>query len=212
MKLNHSKSKFIVFNPSRTHDFIPEFKSEDTTIETVESLKLLGITLSNDLTWDKNTHMIVKKAYSRLWMLRRLKGLGANANDLKDIYIKQIRSLLEFGVPVWNPNLTQQCSKEIERVQKATVRIILGNNFLHYREALDVLGLETLKIRRTKLCLKFARKSAKHPRHSSWFIKDTTVRNIQTRSKKPTYKPPVSRLDRFKRSPIPYLTNLLNSN
>ena len=87
MKLHHSKSKFIVFNSSRTHDFIPEFKSEDTTIETVESLKLLGITLSNDLTWNKNTHMIVKKAYSRLLMLRRFKGLGANANNLKDIYI-----------------------------------------------------------------------------------------------------------------------------
>ena len=97
MKLHHSKSKFIVFNSSRTHDFIPEFKSEDTTIETVESLKLLGITIINDLTWDKNSHMIVKKAYSWLWMLRGLKGPGDNANDLNDIYIKQIRNYKIWG-------------------------------------------------------------------------------------------------------------------
>ena len=168
--------------------------------------------MSNDLTWDKNTHMIVKKAFSRLWMLRRLKGLGASSTDLKDIYVKQIRSLVEFGVPVWNSTLSQQCSREIERVQKASVRIILGNTSFSYKEALHVLDLETLEMRREKLCLKFAKKCARHPRHSSWFVKDTTIRNIQTRSKKPTYKPPLFRLERFERSPIPYLTKLLNSN
>ena len=150
------------------------------------------------------------KAFSRLWIIRRLKRLGANCSDLTDIYCKQIRSVLEFGVPVWNSNLSEHCSKEIERVQKSFAHIVLGDQYVNYLNALQILGLESLKSRRLKICKKFALRSSKHPNHSKWFLKQDTEKT-HTRRKSLKYKVPFARLDRFKRSPIPYLTNILNS-
>ena len=44
-------------------------------------------------------------------MLRRLKNLGAKEEELLDVYTKQIRSVLEMAVPVWEPGLTKKEKK-----------------------------------------------------------------------------------------------------
>ena len=49
---------------------------------------------------------MINRANKKLWFLRRLKALGADDEDLKDVYVKQIRSILEYGVPVWHSSLT----------------------------------------------------------------------------------------------------------
>ena len=106
-------------------------------------------------------------------MIQRLKKQGANLDDLTDIFIKQVRSVLEFGVPVWNEGLTQEEVLTIERVQKSFLHIALGGNYVGYNSALEESGLETLSGRRTKLCSKFAFKTSKHPQHQHWFIPKT---------------------------------------
>ena len=60
-------------------------------------MKLLGITITNDLKWKTNTENMVKKCFGRLWMIQRLKVEGASINDHKDVLIKKIRSVLEFA-------------------------------------------------------------------------------------------------------------------
>ena len=47
-----------------------------------------------------------------------LKRQGASLDDLRDIYVKQVCSVLEFGVPVWSFGLTQEDALDIVRVQK----------------------------------------------------------------------------------------------
>ena len=49
---------------------------------------------------------LVKKASKRLWLVRRLKNMGASQWDLVDMYTKQIRSVLELAVPAWQGALT----------------------------------------------------------------------------------------------------------
>ena len=51
-------------------------------------------------------------------MIRRLKSLEATTSEMLDVYEKQVRSILEMAVPVWNANLTQGEEKQLERVQK----------------------------------------------------------------------------------------------
>ena len=151
-----------------------------------------------------------KKAYGRLWMIKRLKRAGANLEDMKDVYIKQVRSLLEFGVPVWNAGITKEETMDIERVQKAFLHIVLGNEYHSYELARLKTSLETLEERRTQLCTKFAVKTAKHPKHKHWFV-PSDPDAPDTRSHKTKFKTPLFRLNRFGKSPIPYLTGLLNS-
>ena len=69
-----------------------------------------------------------------LWMLRRLKKLGASPQILIDIYNKHIRSILEYAVPVWGSLLTSENCDDIERVQKCAYTIIFGHS--SYRKLL----------------------------------------------------------------------------
>ena len=145
MKLNVAKCKFMIFNPTVNHDFLPELDIEGNSLETREEMKLLGLVVSNDLKWKSNTDEMVTKGYKRLWMIRRLKNHGARLDDLKDVFIKQIRSVLEFGTPVWNSGLTKADSLDIERVQKAFLHIALGDDYHGYAEALNKSNLELLE-------------------------------------------------------------------
>ena len=60
--------------------------------------------------------------------MRRLKILDLEIDILLDFYLKEIRSILEYGVPVWHSGLSRILSNKIERVQKICVSIILCNN------------------------------------------------------------------------------------
>ena len=76
--------------------------------------------------------------------------------------VKQIRSVLELAVPVWQPALTNHDRAQIERVQKTALSIILGKNYGSYRNALHIMEMETLEDRRKSLCLKFQGISPPH--------------------------------------------------
>ena len=173
MKLNAKKTKFMVFNPRTSKDFMPAFVVDEKDIEVVEQTRLLGVVLRSDLSWSANTEDIVKRAYKKLWYLRRLKRLGVETPDLIDVYIKQIRSILEYAAPLWHSSISGEDRLRIERVQKAALSIILGNSYTTYRVGLKLSGLEFLFERRRKLSLKFAKKSQKHPKFSQWFKLNT---------------------------------------
>ena len=148
-------------------------------------------------------------------MLRRLKGLGATESEMLDVYMKQVRSVLELAVPVWQPALTQQEVKQIERVQRCALYIILGEEYDNYENAMDLLECANLNDRRSQLCEKFAKKSVKHPKFTNWFSVNTEVPpNITTRGNenkvRTKFNPVQTRTNRYQDSPLPYLTDLLN--
>ena len=208
MLINYKKTKFILFNNAKNLDFEPNFEINGQQIELVDVARLLGVIVRSDLKWCSNTEDITKKGFKRLWMLRRLKALGATQKRLVDVLVKQVRSLLEIAVPVWHSGLTVAESKDIERVQKAGLQVILGPRYKNYENALAKCGLKTLNQRRVELCTRFAKKSAKHEKHRKWFVPN--LKTTITRSKQPKYCPVFSRTVRFDKSPLSYLTKLLN--
>ena len=113
-----------------------------------------------------------------------------------------------MAVPVWNGALTQADAKDIERVQKTALHIMLGGNYNDYKSALDTVGLESLVARREKLSLKFAKKAVKHPKHTKWFIPNTIT--VNTRQEKEKFCTVYAKHKRFQTSPLSYLTKLLN--
>ena len=134
--------------------------------------------------------------------------LGASNQDLLDVFIKQVRSVLELAVPAWHPGLTMSDAIDIERVQRAALQIMLGMSYTSYKSALDHFNLETLESRRVKLCDKFGKKAVKHPKHTNWFRKNT--KETVTRQQQPRYCPVIAKTKRFENSPISYLTSMLN--
>ena len=118
----------MLFNTAKNWDFLPEIQVDGSNLEVVKEYKLLGVMITSDLKWDtlsdRHKH-ITKKAFSSLWMIRRLKNLGLRTESLLQMYITQVRSLLEYGAVTWHSMLTDENSKTIERVQKSALSIML---------------------------------------------------------------------------------------
>ena len=170
MTINSAKTKVVLFNTARKYDFQPQLSLDGIALlEVVEEFRLLGINFQSNLSWQSNTEIMCNKGYSRIWMLRRLSKLGANSDDMLNVYNKQIRCILELAVPVWTPGLTKQEIYQIERVQKCALHVILGEDYLSYDMAVKALDVEKLSDRRAKLSLNFARKCEKPPKYSKWF-------------------------------------------
>ena len=212
MKINSEKSKVILFNTARKNDFKPQicFDSSDF-LSLVENTTLLGVEIQSNLKWNLNTDYICTRAFSRIWILRRLKAHGATTSELVDVYVKQVRCVLELAVAVWSPGITAGQVTQIERVQKTACAVILGDSYLQYSNALTMLNLKSLKERRMDLCLKFAKNCVKSDKFSHWFIRRSSdPAGMQTRRVKTDLIPVDSRTKRFSKSPLPYLTSLLN--
>ena len=134
--------------------------------------------------------------------------MGATREDLVDVYIKQVRSILEFAVPVWHSSLTSEQRLELKRIQKSAFHIILGQAYTSYSSSLKLLHLKTLHVRRIQLCKKFVKKSVTNDKFSKWF--KINEKFTFTRQKQPKYSEVFSRTVRYEKSPISYLTRILN--
>ena len=130
--------------------------------------------------------------------------MGAETSILKLIYYRHVRSILEFGVPVWNGSITKKEVNMIERVQRIVIHIIYGKKF-SYTDSCKNFKIEKLANRREKLYTNFAKKALKHDKFKDWFVED---RNIT--SNKSKFIQTVARTKRLEKAPIPYLTTLLN--
>ena len=71
-------------------------------IEQVSTFKLLGVHLSEDLTWAVQSDYVVKKANRRLYALRQLKKCKVPSADIVHIYCALIRSILEYASAVFS--------------------------------------------------------------------------------------------------------------
>ena len=148
MKINSEKSKEMII--SYTHgnlgNEVPNILIEGKVVERVDHVKLLGITLSNDLTWKRHVDNIVKKVGKRIYMLYQLKRAGVNQADLITIYISVVRPVVEYACPVWHTYLPIYLSDNIEMIQKRAVRAIFPG--MSYVDILNHINLSTLKERR----------------------------------------------------------------
>ena len=71
IKIYSEKSKEIIISFAQDGNFrssIPNIKIDGRDIAQVCHVKLLGVTISQDLTWNKHVDNIVKKAGKRLYM------------------------------------------------------------------------------------------------------------------------------------------------
>ena len=102
-------------------------------------------------------------------LITKLKYVGVKEDDLLDIYKLFIRSLLEYCSVVFHSSLTQENIQDLERVQKTSLKVILGDQYKDYPSALAKCGLETLYSRRESRCLNFALRCVKHPVNSRLF-------------------------------------------
>ena len=83
---------------------------------------------------------------TRLYFVRQLKKSHVATRELLLFYITCIRSILEYGSPVFHRALPSCLSEDLERLQRRATKIIYPE--LSYANALELSGLLTLYDRR----------------------------------------------------------------
>ena len=149
LKTNSEKSKEIIisYGHGNLGNEVPNILIEGKVVERVDHVKLLGVILSNDMTWKRHVVNIVKKAGKRMYMLYQLKRAGVNQADLV------VRPVVEYACPVWHTNLPIYLSDNIEMIQKRDVKAIFPG--MSYVDILNHINLTTLKEIRDYLCKKY---------------------------------------------------------
>ena len=95
---------------------IPPITLEGMEIERVKSVKLLGIIVTDKVTWNENA--ICSKASKRLYQLKQLRRAGIDSVDLLTLNGSVIRPVLEYACPVWHTSLAVADSAKIESIQR----------------------------------------------------------------------------------------------
>ena len=211
MIINEKKTKTMIINFTENFKFTTRLKLKDENVEVIESTRLLGTIISNDLKWDLNTAAIVRKANARMELLRRAASFGPPIEDLKDIYVLFVRIILEQSATVWHSSITAENSSDLERVQKSALKVILKEKYSNYQNALAQIGIESLESRREDLCLNFARKCVKNKKLVHMFPENPKPHGMNTRHEE-RYEVQFANKDRLNNSPIIYMQNLLNLN
>ena len=88
---------------------------DGTTLTCLTETKLFGVTITDDLKWQKNTEYICQKARKNIWLLRRMKSLILSTNQMFDVRKKEIRSIVKMAVPVWHAGLTKNLLNEFKK-------------------------------------------------------------------------------------------------
>ena len=71
MKLNTDKSIYMIFNFSKNYQFNTRLYLEDSLLQQVRQTRLLGVIVSDNLSWHANTANLVKRCYQRMIILKK---------------------------------------------------------------------------------------------------------------------------------------------
>ena len=119
MKINFKKTKILPFNTSKKYDFLPQLSFPSCEpLEVIYETRLLGVTITSNLSWQAHVDNITKSANSKLWVLVRFRALGGTTDQLLKVFQTRVCSTLEFAAPVFHGALIQEQSRNIEMVQK----------------------------------------------------------------------------------------------
>jgi len=157
MSFAPTKCQIIRVTRKTKHKVIYPYFMEGTQLSEVSHVKYLGVTITEDLCWNRHVAEITKRASKLLGLLRR--NLSPCDRKVKEAaYFGLVRPILEYASQAWDPH-TANLVDELEKVQRRAARFVSGN----YRDytpgsmtkIIGDLGWQTLEHRRkiNRLCL-----------------------------------------------------------
>jgi len=206
MSLNVAKCSVMQCSFRRCVPPPPRITANGQPVPIVNSLTLLGVTLTPTLKWNTHVANLVSKANSKRFFLVVLRRAGVTTQHLITFYVTYIRPTLEYAAPVWHPGLSKDLAAQLERVQHLGLQAIFP--LLSYQAALASSGLSRLDDRREKICHTFARR-AFNSEFRYWFPENRPPTGHNLRYTRPL-RVELQKTLRAANSPINYFIRLLN--
>ena len=147
-----------------------------------------------------------------MWIVRRLKALGASEQDLLKVLRAQVLSVLQFASPAWSTLITAHESARIESVLKTGLFLVYGHRYESFSWALREANWSSLEDQRTRYFEKFTQNCLKNKKFQNWFVRmEDNTEGVVTRRRKQRFKPVHARTAAYARSAIPQMVKVANS-
>ena len=168
--------------------------------------------LTSNLDWSVQVHETCLKANRKLSVLRSVKMLSRQTLDI--LYKLTIRSVIDYGLPVYFKTLTQTQIARLENVQYRAAKVVTGALHFTSKEKLNLeLGWETIQCRADMLGLNIFHKihlKETRPLIQKCMPKLDIERTNLLRSKG-GYLPFINYGDKFWKSFFPHISRLWNT-
>ena len=159
MKANPNKFQFMILSSSSLAP-VELVLDGNTCITSQDCVKVLGITIDKQLTFNEHISLCCTKAARQLNAFARISKY-LNENSRRAIHHSFIASNFSYCPLVWH-----FCGKsnnaKLEKIQERSLRILCNNYTSSYEDLLCNTGLSTLLLNRLKCILLETFKSTKH--------------------------------------------------
>ena len=105
-------------------------------INTVSSVRLLGVTFSSDLSWNDHFSSVITRCYKRFFILRNLKRAKCSPFLLHKCYIAFIRSIMLYAMPCFC-NAPKYLFDRLLRVERRASRYFADYCFTDFATTMD---------------------------------------------------------------------------
>ena len=139
VKLNSEKCKELRLSFVKNEPQFVPIVVDGKELERVTSAKLLGLTISSNLTWNEHISEVIKKASKRLYFLVLLKRSRVPRHDMSTFNTAYIRSVITYAAPALFYALQKCLKEELVRVEKQATSIICPG--LPYQETIELVNI-----------------------------------------------------------------------
>ena len=180
-KLNTKKTKTMVVGGTKQATGSKVLASiNNEYLESVDSFKLLGVWLDDEMSFKRHIDELEKKCAKRIWILRNLRQNGVSIQSCVQIYCAQIRSLVDYGAPIYYPNLSKTMLGKLENIQNRSLKMICGFEYSS-RLVREICKVQTITERLQKLTDDFVLKEFKEKK-TGWFTQRVELsQNLRNR-------------------------------
>ena len=142
---------FVGCHGSKPNDVLASVHIGNHVMQSVDTVKDLGVHVDENLKFTTHINMTVAKAQSRANLIHKC-FISKDPTTLIRAFTTYVRPILEYASSIWSPYLVSAVSK-IESVQRTFTKRIRSMRNLSYAERLSALALESLETRRLRLDL-----------------------------------------------------------
>ena len=132
MRVNCKKTQVLCIHANKDSEISSYITTYDGTIESTDSLKLLGFHFGREPNAVFHVTQLVEKFYRKLWSLRFLKKSGMEPDDLWKVYLTVILPSIEYCSEIYDSLIPAYLSDKLESVQRQAVKIVYGYGVNYY--------------------------------------------------------------------------------
>lgn len=137
-EIDHMETWFgrnnLELNPLKTVEMVVDFRKNPAAltpitlggspVNTVESFRFLGTTITQDLKWEMNTRSLTKKAQQRMYLLRQLRKFNLPKSMMVHFYTAIIESILCSSITIWYAAATAKDKGRLQRIIRTAEKVI----------------------------------------------------------------------------------------